>query len=50
MNKQIMTMDVFDKYLQVMNGLWQLNQSMMRQNMEYTLWQVRDKDDLDLPF
>ncbi len=52
MDKQVITMDVFDKYLDVMNRLWNLNQTIMRRNMEYTLWnKTGDKPPYDdLPF
>lgn len=61
MNTQELNMDTLSKYMDIMDRLWSLNQSMMKRNMQYTIWEnaqlkkalaqpVVENNDDDLPF
>lgn len=61
MSTQELNMDTLSRYMDIMDRLWSLNQSMMKRNMEYTIWEneqlkkalaqpVVENNDDDLPF
>ncbi len=39
MSNQELNIDTLSRYMDIMDRLWSLNQSMMKRNMEYTLWE-----------